>query len=78
MSDYETGVEVGEELLGTCKSLLGALEGMGLCEGLENVASFCDGLDQTAMRCTVCDWWTEPGELDELQRCGDCAEYDVS
>lgn len=71
---YDLGIKVGEELLGTCKSLIGALESMELDEGLENVMSFCNGLDQTAMPCLGCDWWVGPGELDDQQRCEDCSD----
>lgn len=71
---YDLGCEVGEELLGTCRSLIGQLEQMELDEGLENDLSFCGGLDQTAMLCLGCDWWAEPGELDDTQRCEDCTE----
>lgn len=68
------GVQVGEKLLGTCGSLIGMLEQMELDEGLQDRMPFCEGLDQTAMECTCCNWYVEPGEMDDDTRCEQCSE----
>lgn len=71
---YDLGVTVGEHLLGTCQSFIGCCEQLELDEGFENDHSFAAGLDQTAMLCLACDWWVEPGELDDAQHCVDCQD----
>lgn len=77
---YALGQAMGDKLLGTT-SYPGAemeafLEARGIYDDNdpEMDADFCNGLDDTAMCCDSCNWYTEPHDLNEWNNCGDCAE----
>lgn len=66
------GRRVGQGLLGTCNYPERYIEEQDLDPGLTLNMAFCEALDATAMCCDNCDWYVEPSELDDENRCGDC------
>lgn len=69
MSTKQSGIAVGNELLGSCRGL----HSMNLEHGEEDDAEFCAALDDTALRCETCDWWVEPSEIEDGE-CEQCRE----
>lgn len=68
--------EVGETLIGTCKSADEVIKDVFDDEGLDLTKlpmAALNELDSITMECTVCNWWFEPDELDEDQVCEDCS-----
>lgn len=64
-------IAIAEDLLGTTQNLTYVLEEFGV-EFLEDDLAFTYTIDLHARRCEVCDWWVEPSELDDEDRCADC------
>lgn len=67
--------KVAEALLGTCKSLDEQLQ-----EEFEDESPTIEAmpvellheLDGMVWRCSVCDWWVEPHEVDDDDVCDEC------
>lgn len=68
-------LNAADRLLGTCKNLEDVLESEFGEEGaylLNFDAELLRELDDATMMCEACNWWCEPGELDDDQICDDC------
>lgn len=70
----------GGKLLGTCdypeKIMEAFLEARGIehdAEPTDN-AQFCNGLDDTAMCCEDCNWYTTPDDIGDFGTCSDCED----
>ena len=64
-----TPEEAAEELLGTCKPRHDVVK-----EGEDDDHAWCLKFDDLVVNCEGCNWWCEPGEMNDDGLCGDCAE----
>lgn len=68
-------LNAADTLLGTCKCLEDVLESEFGEEGADLLnfdTELLRELDDATMMCEACNWWCEPGELDDDQICNDC------
>ena len=70
------GQEIAHRLLGTCDSVAGVLESLGLEGQMEEDEVEALVAENGVDVCALCGWWFEIGELDEDYLCYDCRESD--
>lgn len=79
---YDTGRQIGRDLVGSCETLTDKLCGINLDEEIMDDRDFCLGLDETAMCCEMCGWWFDPEEEGKDGTCEGCLggedDYDGS
>lgn len=80
---YKLGQEMGGKLLGTCSYPEHEIEAFLIARDIDPETAdptmdsqFCNGLDDTAMCCDSCNWYTSPDDLNEWSNCSSCQEYD--
>ena len=69
--------KVGKNLLGTCDSadkVIAEVFGNPDLTLTDIAPELLVGLDQIAWKCSACDWWCEPHEIDDNDTCDDCRD----
>lgn len=63
--------DVAEHLINTFMSVEDAIEDLGGDLSLSEDTEFMCGVDDYALRCSVCDWWYEPCYIHDHPITGD-------
>lgn len=73
MSNTDTIMQIGADLLGTCKSLDEVCREYGITED-DLSQDELETLDDHTMCCDSCGWWVESNEIDDNGECQDCTD----